>query len=88
MNEQEAIKDPGMIKKSILVLALVLTGFVLHGFLRLHPASVALAGASLLLFLSRHEDLQAVFAEVEWPTLFFFLGLFIIVGGGGQGRTN
>ncbi len=80
MDEREAITDPVMLTKSLCVLAVVLVGFVLHGTLHLQPATVALAGAGALLLLSRPENLHAVFAEVEWPTIFFFIGLFIIVG--------
>ncbi|MCL5024110.1 MAG: ArsB/NhaD family transporter [Nitrospirae bacterium] len=81
MDEREAIKDPVMMKKSIFVLGVVLTGFVFHGMLHFQPATVALFGAGLLLLLSKTHDLHHVFAEVEWPTIFFFIGLFIIVGG-------
>lgn len=80
MNERDAIKDKVMLVKSLAVLALVLTGFVLHGTLHLQPATVALAGAALLLLFSGDHNLHEVFAEVEWPTIFFFIGLFIIVG--------
>lgn len=81
MNEHEAIKDPVMLKKSLFVLAIVLIGFVFHGMLHLQPATVALFGAGLLLLLSRTNEPHHVLADVEWPTIFFFMGLFIIVGG-------
>ena len=81
MKENEAIKDPVMLKKSLFVLALVLTGFVFHGMLHFQPATVALVGAGLLLLLSRTHEPHHILAEVEWPTIFFFMGLFIIIGG-------
>jgi Na+/H+ antiporter NhaD/arsenite permease-like protein len=81
MNEKEAIRDVAMLKKSLFVLGLVLTGFVLHGMLHLQPATVALFGAGLLLLLSNTHEPHHILAEVEWPTIFFFIGLFIIVGG-------
>lgn len=81
MNENEAIKDPVMLKKSLFVLGVVLTGFVFHGMLHLQPATIALFGAGLLLLLSGTSNPHHVLAEVEWPTIFFFMGLFIIVGG-------
>jgi Na+/H+ antiporter NhaD/arsenite permease-like protein len=81
MNENEAIKDPVMLKKSLFVLAVVLTGFVLHGMLHFQPATVALFGAGLLLLLSKTHEPHHVLAEVEWPTIFFFMGLFVIIGG-------
>jgi Na+/H+ antiporter NhaD/arsenite permease-like protein len=81
MNENEAIKDPVMLKKSLFVLAIVLAGFVLHGMLHFQPATVALFGAGLLLLLSKTHEPHHILAEVEWPTIFFFMGLFIIIGG-------
>jgi len=81
MDEREAIKDPVMLKKSLFVLGLVITGFAFHGMFHYEPATVALFGAGLLLFLSGTHEPHHVLAEVEWPTIFFFLGLFIIVGG-------
>jgi Na+/H+ antiporter NhaD/arsenite permease-like protein len=81
MDENEAIKDPVMLKKSLFVLAVVLTGFVFHGVLHFQPATIALFGAGLLLLLSKTHEPHHILAEVEWPTIFFFMGLFIIVGG-------
>lgn len=81
MNENEAIKDPVMLTKSLVVLAMVLVGFVLHGVLHYQPATIALFGAGLLLLLSKTHEPHHILAEVEWPTIFFFIGLFIIIGG-------
>ncbi len=81
MDEDEAIKDPVMLKKSLVVLGLVLAGFVFHGALGLQPATVALSGAALLFLISGTTEPHIAFSDVEWSTLFFFIGLFIIVGG-------
>ncbi len=81
MNERDAIKNPLLLKQSLGVLGIVLTGFVLHGMLHLEPATIALFGAGLLLLISRTHNPHEYFAEIEWPTIFFFIGLFIIVGG-------
>lgn len=81
MREDEAIKDPAMLKKSLFVLGLVLVGFVLHGVFHYEPATVALFGAGLLLVLSKTSEPHRVLAEVEWPVIFFFIGLFVMVGG-------
>ena len=62
------------------VLGAVVIGFLLHGALGLEAATIALGGATVLLVLSRH-DLHESLAEIEWPTLFFFIGLFVVVGG-------
>lgn len=81
MDENQAIKDPLMLKKSLFVLAVVISGFVFHGMLHFQPATVALFGAGLLLLLSGTHEPHHILAEVEWPTIFFFMGLFIIIGG-------
>jgi Na+/H+ antiporter NhaD/arsenite permease-like protein len=81
MDEREAIKDPVLLKKSLLVLGITILGFVIHGMLQLQPATIALFGAGLLLLVSGIKDPHHVLAEAEWATLFFFIGLFIIIGG-------
>jgi Na+/H+ antiporter NhaD/arsenite permease-like protein len=80
MNAKEMIKDPPLLKKSLVILGLTIFGFVLHGALQFEPATVALTGAAAL-FLVSGKDPHNIFLEVEWPTIFFFMGLFIIVGG-------
>ena len=87
--ERDAIKDPLLLKKSLLVLTLVMLGFILGHDLGLEPATIAMLGAGLLLALncfscSGEEQSQKVtrtLREVEWVTLFFFIGLFILVYG-------
>lgn len=80
MDERALIRDAALLKKSGLILGLTILGFTLHGFLGFEPATIALCGAAALLLVSG-EDPQKVFEEVEWPTIFFFIGLFIIIGG-------
>ncbi|MEP9411988.1 MAG: ArsB/NhaD family transporter [Candidatus Brocadia sp.] len=80
MNEYALIKDFGLLKKSLGVLGMVMLGFVFHGLFHYEPATIALVGAAILLIISK-EDVHNVFRELEWSTLFFFIGLFIIVGG-------
>lgn len=79
LNEREAIRDVPLLIKSLIVLGLVLAGFVLHSVIRLEPAIVALLGAGLLILITRLET-RKIFADVEWETLLFFVGLFIMVG--------
>lgn len=81
MDEKEAIKDPVLLKKSLVVLAITIGGFIIHGMLHFEPATIALAGAAILLLVSGTKDPQHILAEAEWSTLFFFMGLFIIIGG-------
>lgn len=87
--EREAITDPRLLKQSLFVLALVITGFVLAHPLRLEPATIAMFGAALLLLLSnlksdaeeQSEQVHKTFGKIEWITIFFFIGLFISVKG-------
>ncbi|CVK18250.1 SLC13 family permease [Sporomusa sphaeroides] len=80
LNCREEIKDWQLLKKSLAVLALTIIAFVLHGYLQLESATIALAGAILLMLVSRVAP-EDVLTEVEWPTIFFFVGLFVLVGG-------
>lgn len=78
LNEWEAIKDWTILRRSLMVLALTIIGFFLHQALHLESATIALAGAVLLMIVTREEP-EDVLLTVEWPTLFFFMGLFILV---------
>ncbi len=80
LSEREAITDPRLLIKSLVVLTAVMVAFVLHTVLHLEPSVVALLGAGVLLAISRLPVSDAL-AEVEWPTLAFFMGLFVMVGG-------
>ena len=79
---REVISDMGLAKKSIFAFALTLIGFFLHQLLHIEPATIALFGAALLLLLSAKQiGTEEVFQSVEWITIFFFAGLFVLVGG-------
>lgn len=80
MDERSFIKDWRLMKLSLLVLGLTMAGFMLHQVLHLESATIALLGAGLLMLLS-NENVDEVLLTVEWPTIFFFAGLFIIVEG-------
>lgn len=80
LQESEAIKDPRLLIQGLVVLAPVVVGFVLHPVLHYEPSVVALLGAGLLIAVSAVETGE-VLGEVEWPTLAFFAGLFIMIGG-------
>lgn len=79
MDENAEIKDQALLKKCITVLVLTVTGFALHQFVHLESSVIALSGAALLLLLTRM-DPEHAFHAVEWPVIFFFIGLFVIVG--------
>jgi Na+/H+ antiporter NhaD/arsenite permease-like protein len=79
---QDYIQDTALARKSVFVFILTLLGFVSHQFLHLEPAVIALSGAALLLLIGiKESDLDEVYHSVEWVTIFFFIGLFILVGG-------
>jgi len=80
MRENEAIKDKKILMNCILALASVLTLFATEKIHHLKPAFIAILGAIIALVLVRPEP-DEILSEVEWPVLFFFASLFIIVGG-------
>ena len=80
MEELDAIKEWNLLKKSLVVLALTIMGFFLHQALHLESATVALTGAMLLMLVTKREP-EEILLEIEWPTLFFFIGLFVLVEG-------
>jgi Na+/H+ antiporter NhaD/arsenite permease-like protein len=80
VNPIEEIKDYALLKKSLVVLGLVILGFILHQSLHLESATIALSGATLLMLIAKEEP-EDILLAVEWPSIFFFLGLFIVVGG-------
>ncbi|GAA3453588.1 ArsB/NhaD family transporter [Dactylosporangium matsuzakiense] len=79
LRERDAIRDPRLLAVSLGVLALVTAAFVLHAVVHLEPSVVAIVGGLALLAVSRL-DTGEVIADVEWPTLAFFAGLFVMVG--------
>ena len=79
-NAGDAIKDRILLIKVCVVLAVTMVGFLIHDALNVEPAFVALAGATILVLISRL-DPQDVVQHVEWTTLAFFAGLFMLVGG-------
>ena len=87
MNAPGLVVDRVLLRRSVGVLAAVLVAFVFSRALRLEPATIALGGAAVLMLLDnwKHrgtmqaENVRNTFAEVEWPTIFFFIGLFVVV---------
>ncbi|HOV42757.1 MAG TPA: ArsB/NhaD family transporter [Syntrophothermus lipocalidus] len=74
------IKDYLLLKRSLTVLGLVIVAFVLHQWLGLESATIALGGAALLMLIMPDFEPEEALLTVEWPTIFFFIGLFIVVG--------
>ena len=89
MSAESAIVDWVLLRQSLLVLTAVIMGFVLARPLHLEPATIAMAGAALLMFFDnwqhhnekQSENVHRTFGDVEWITIFFFVGLFIVVHG-------
>jgi len=79
LREQDAIRDRRLLVVSLVVLTAVTAAFVLHTVLHLEPSVVAIVGGLVLLAASRL-DAGEVARDVEWPTLVFFAGLFVMVG--------
>ncbi|MBN2260075.1 MAG: ArsB/NhaD family transporter [Clostridiales bacterium] len=79
MNEHLAIKDKSLLIKSLTVLGITIIGFMLHQSFHYESATVALLGGSFLLLISKI-DPEEILMEIEWPTIFFFASLFILVG--------
>jgi Na+/H+ antiporter NhaD/arsenite permease-like protein len=89
LDHKAAITDPRLMKQSVSVIALVILAFATARFIHLEAGTIALFGAAILLLLDnlgrsteqQHERLIESFNEVEWITIFFFVGLFIVVAG-------
>jgi len=79
LNEREAIEDRALLLKCAAVLLLVFAGFTTHTITHIEPSVIALLGAGLLVLLSRLEP-RDYMPSVEWQTLLFFAGLFVMVG--------
>ncbi len=87
MKSGDAITDPRLLLQSMTVLAFVVVAFVVARLIKLEPATIAMLGAAVLLLLDCYghhaekqtEKVVGAFNEVEWITIFFFCGLFIVV---------
>ncbi|MFS0751330.1 ArsB/NhaD family transporter [Oceanobacillus sp. 1P07AA] len=82
LNAKEKLLISPLLYKSVSVLLLTITGFIFHSIVHVSMTAIALSGAILLLLLTEKDlHTEKVFSKVEWVTLFFFIGLFTIVGG-------
>ncbi len=87
MNAPGMISDWVLLRRSVLVIGAVLVAFVTAGPLHLHPATIAITGAAVLMLLDnwqqrgakQADNVHRTFAEVEWTAIFFLIGLFVIV---------
>lgn len=80
LDESKTIKDHALMVKSLVLIALVVVGFVMHSTLGIESCVVALTAAAVMLIIGK-QDAEDIIANVEWSTIVFFIGLFIVVGG-------
>ena len=79
LDARKSIEDSDELRRTVPVLLLTILAFFAHSALGIEPATVALTGASVALLVTR-QNLEESIAGIEWSTLFFFLGLFVMVG--------
>jgi Na+/H+ antiporter NhaD/arsenite permease-like protein len=79
LDAAKSIEDPEEARRTVPILVLTIVAFFFHKALHIEPATVALAGASVMLLVTR-QSLHDSIAAIEWPTLFFLIGLFVMVG--------
>lgn len=79
IDNSKTITDKKLMLRSMIVLMLVILGFLMHSVIHLEASIVAMAGAAFLLLFEKPE--KEILHKVEWNTIFFFIGLFIIIGG-------
>ncbi len=80
LDETKAIEDPALMKKSIVMICLVVLGFVFHSQLNVESSVVALTAAAIMMIIGKQKA-EDIIADVEWTSIIFFTALFIVVGG-------
>ena len=80
LDEKLTIKDASLLRKSVIMIVLVVVGFIFHAQLGIESATVALTAAGGMLLIGG-QDAEDVILGVEWSTILFFIGLFVVVGG-------
>lgn len=80
LNANRSLKDKEILKTSFIIFLLIITGFILNNFVNKGLAIISLSGAIFLVILTKKEP-KEILANVEWETLFFFIGLFMMVTG-------
>lgn len=80
LDENKSIKDHSLLVKSLVMIVLVVLGFVFHSSLGVDSCAIALASATIMLIIGK-QDTEEIVLGVEWSTILFFTGLFVVVGG-------
>ncbi|EQB96220.1 MULTISPECIES: ArsB/NhaD family transporter [Geobacillus] len=82
LRDADYIQDAKLMRKSVAVLGLTILGFILHSVIHVDAAVIAMTGAVALMLIAVPEhEIEDVFHSIEWGTIFFFAGLFVLVGG-------
>jgi len=79
LDARRSIEDSRELRRTMPILAVTIVAFFVQGALGIEPATIALAGASLMLVVTK-QPLEEALSSIEWATLFFFIGLFVMVG--------
>lgn len=80
LDENKAIEDKGLLKKSVIMIVIVVVGFVLHSQIGIESGTIAITAAAVMLLIGK-QDVEEIIADIEWTTIVFFIGLFVVVGG-------
>ena len=80
LDENRAIKDKSLLIKSVVMIGLVVIGFMFHSSLGMESCTIALLAAVIMMIVGK-QDIEDVIIGVEWSTILFFIGLFVVVGG-------
>lgn len=80
LDENRAIKDKSLLIKSVVMIGLVVIGFMFHSSLGMESCTIALLAAVIMMIVGK-QDIEDVIMGVEWSTILFFIGLFVVVGG-------
>ncbi len=80
LDEKKAIKSHSLMIKSIIIMILIVAAFILHDELGMESSIIALTAATIMLLIGK-QDPEEIILSVEWSTILFFMGLFIVVGG-------
>lgn len=80
LDENRAIKDKSLLIKSVVMIGLVVIGFMFHSSLGMESCTIALLAAVIMMIIGK-QDAEDVIMGVEWSTILFFIGLFVVVGG-------
>ncbi len=80
LDENDEIKDKPLFIKSLVMIGFIVLGFFFHGALGVESSVIALTAAAIMLIIGK-QNVEHVITGVEWPTILFFVGLFVVVGG-------